>query len=130
MEPRRYRVLVVRQDSPGIRPDNQQQASAGTFFLSLPENPNPTRRGTGLSLELPAYQNDVLTALIRTGGLPGLDAKNEIMILRRKAEKAWARRNTHHLVRVIRDPDNCSRIPPLFRCVCHQANRFLFDRKM
>jgi hypothetical protein len=85
MEPRRYHVLVVRQDAPGARPDNQQQqVFAGSFVLGLPENGNPARRGQGTSLELPAYQNDVLTALTRTGGLPGTDAKNEVMILRPK----------------------------------------------
>lgn len=82
MEPRRYHVLVVRQDSPGVRADNQQQAFAGNFVLGLPEGANTSRRGHGSALELPAYQNDVLTALTRTGGLPGLDAKNEVLIMR------------------------------------------------
>ena len=35
-----------------------------------------TLAGTGQIIDLPAYQNDVLTALARTGGLPGTDAKN------------------------------------------------------
>ena len=33
-------------------------------------------------MELPAFQNDVLHALALTGGLPGVDAANEIVILR------------------------------------------------
>lgn len=82
MEPRRYHVLVVRQDAPGFRQDNQQQAFAGNFVFGLPEQGNNSRRGHGSALELPAYQNDVLTALTRTGGLPGLDAKNEVIIMR------------------------------------------------
>ena len=40
-------------------------------------------RGTATSLELPAYRNDVLEALSQTGGLPGLNAKNEVVILRK-----------------------------------------------
>ena len=84
MEPRRYHVLVVRQDAPGKPQDNQPQFTVGSFSLGLSEGSNPSRRGQGSSLELPAYQNDVLTALTRTGGLPGLDAKNEVMILRSK----------------------------------------------
>lgn len=90
MEPRRYHVLVVRQDTPGAPNDNQQQAFAGSFVLGLPESNNPNRRGHGTALELPAYQNDVLTALTRTGGLPGLDAKNEIMIMRARRRTGGA----------------------------------------
>src|SRR5262249_60035794 len=40
------------------------------------------RRGTGAVVDLPAYENDVLNALTRTGGLPGLDAMNEVVIQR------------------------------------------------
>ncbi|MCP3974382.1 MAG: hypothetical protein GY720_07810, partial [bacterium] len=42
----------------------------------------PPKRGRTYALELPAYQNDVLHALSETGGLPGVDAKNEVKILR------------------------------------------------
>ncbi len=41
-----------------------------------------TKRGTGANVDLPAYENDVLNALTRTGGLPGLDAMNEVVIQR------------------------------------------------
>ena len=40
-------------------------------------------RGTAKTLELPAYRNDILEALSLTGGLPGLNAKNEVVILRK-----------------------------------------------
>jgi hypothetical protein len=33
-------------------------------------------------LELPAYQNDVLNALTRTGGLPGLESTQEVIVQR------------------------------------------------
>jgi hypothetical protein len=42
----------------------------------------------GFSLEMPAYENDVLTALTQTGGLPGLNAKNEVQILRASRNRA------------------------------------------
>src|SRR5207302_2189217 len=41
-----------------------------------------SRRGTGIPLDLPAGDNDVLTALARSGGLPGLDASNTVVIQR------------------------------------------------
>ncbi len=71
MRRRTYRVLVVREES---------GATDGV-----------TKRGTGLSVDLPAYENDVLHALNMTGGLPGLDAKNEIVILRGRFQEAVER---------------------------------------
>ena len=41
-----------------------------------------TKRGTGQVVDLPAYENDVLHALNATGGLPGTDARNEVLIYR------------------------------------------------
>ncbi len=41
-----------------------------------------TKKGTGFTVELAAYENDVLHALNETGGMPGIDAKNEIYIQR------------------------------------------------
>jgi protein involved in polysaccharide export with SLBB domain len=70
MRPRRYSVLVVREDSGGL------VVNPGTGSLGQ------TKRGTGAVVELPAYENDVLTALTLTGGLPGLDAANEVVIQR------------------------------------------------
>jgi protein involved in polysaccharide export with SLBB domain len=67
--PRLYHIQVVREDSGGIT------LTPGGGFSS-------TKRGTGYVLDLPAYENDVLTALTRTGGLPGLDALNEVIIQR------------------------------------------------
>ena len=42
----------------------------------------PMKAGFASALELPAYQNDVLHALVNSGGLPGVTAKNEVTILR------------------------------------------------
>ncbi len=59
---RSVRVLVIREESGGVA--------------------DVSKRGTGIVLDLPAYENDVLHALSETGGMPGLDAQNEIMIYR------------------------------------------------
>jgi protein involved in polysaccharide export with SLBB domain len=66
---RQYHVLVVRQDS-------------GALTVGQGGAIGQTKRGTGFVLNLPAYENDVLNALARTGGLPGLDAQNEVIIER------------------------------------------------
>jgi protein involved in polysaccharide export with SLBB domain len=75
MRPRTYHVLVVRQDTGAIALAQAPGAGAGGFL-------GQTKRGTGTVLDLPAYENDVLNALARTGGLPGLDAQNEVIIER------------------------------------------------
>lgn len=66
--PRLYKVLVVRQDS-------------GAAYLGSAGALN-AKRGSGQVLDLPAYENDILTALTRSGGLPGLDARNAAIIQR------------------------------------------------
>jgi protein involved in polysaccharide export with SLBB domain len=84
MYPRQYRVLVVRQDS-GAGTGTTQPVSFGSF-VGATEIPGPRKRGAGYALNLPAYENDLLNALVRTGGLPGLDAKNEVIIQRSAAQ--------------------------------------------
>jgi protein involved in polysaccharide export with SLBB domain len=69
MQKRLYHVLVVREDSGGLT-----FGPGGVL--------GNTKRGTGAVVDLPAYENDVLNALTRTGGLPGLDAMNEVVIER------------------------------------------------
>jgi protein involved in polysaccharide export with SLBB domain len=69
VRPRQYHVLVFRQDSGGLT-----LGASGVI--------GSTKRGTGFALDLPAYENDVLNALAASGGLPGLDAVNEILIER------------------------------------------------
>jgi protein involved in polysaccharide export with SLBB domain len=68
MRPRTIRVLVIRQDTGAI--------SVGSGSVTN------SKRGSGASVDLAAYENDVGTALTRTGGLPGLDAVNEVLIER------------------------------------------------
>jgi protein involved in polysaccharide export with SLBB domain len=75
MQPRKYHVLVIRQDAGGI-------TSEAGYFIGA------SRRGAGYSLELQAYKNDVLNALALTGGLPGLEATNEVIVLRGNPDPA------------------------------------------
>ena len=65
---------------------------------------------------LPAYKNDVLHALVETGGLPGLGAKNEILVLR--ASKADQRKReefmrTFAAYREAAKLDPCACLPQL-----------------
>src|SRR5436309_6214811 len=66
---RTYHVNVIRQDQGGV-----VVSGAGQFA--------PAKRGTGIALDLNAYENDVLNALSKSGGLPGLDATNTVVIQR------------------------------------------------
>jgi len=79
MRPRRYQVLVVREDG-GTPPVPVGPGLANGIGASLV---GASHKGTGVPLELPAYENDVLNALTRSGGLPGTDAKNEVLVQRR-----------------------------------------------
>jgi protein involved in polysaccharide export with SLBB domain len=74
IQPRQYQVLVVRQDSGGLTVGGAAGGVSGVL--------GQTKRGTGFVVSLPAYENDVLNALAKTGGLPGLDAANEVIIQR------------------------------------------------
>lgn len=66
---RTYDVIVVREDTAPSR--------AGSEVRDITDE-----SATGGLVQLPAYQNDVLHALVQTGGLPGLAAKNQVKILR------------------------------------------------
>jgi protein involved in polysaccharide export with SLBB domain len=69
LTPRQYQVVVIRQE-------------ASAFGVTQEGTLPTSKRGTGHFVDLIAYQNDVLHALAETGGLPGLDAVNEIVIHR------------------------------------------------
>jgi protein involved in polysaccharide export with SLBB domain len=82
MQPRVYHVLVVRQDSArsagasaSIPFSGGLVGGSGATAVS-----GQSRVGSAIALDLPAYKNDVLNALARSGGLPGTDAKNEVLI--------------------------------------------------
>ncbi len=76
-QPRQYRVLVVRQEATSDVGSSQP----GSI------NVGTSKRGTAQLVSLPAYENDVLHALMgnrssTNSGLPGLDAKNYIYVIR------------------------------------------------
>ncbi len=73
---RTNRILVIRQDSGG-----NTAVSNNTIFGSTSVTTSP-KRGTGQQLELQIGENDVGTALAKTGGMPGIDAINEVVIER------------------------------------------------
>lgn len=87
MRPRTYHVLVMREDSA----TPQQSVVTSQLGGSGPEYVSVSRKGTGWPLVLPAYQNDVLTALARTGGLPGTDAVDTVIIERNTPQggRSW-----------------------------------------
>ena len=74
MQRRTYNVLVIRED--GGTPSSNRGLNRNEVFL------DETLTSESFSIELPAYENDVLHALSETGGLPSERAKNEIIILR------------------------------------------------
>jgi hypothetical protein len=69
--PRFHRIYVVRQDTrynmPGLITTREQEIS---------------RRWSGTTLYLEPKECSVLTALMRTGGLPGIDAQNELWVMK------------------------------------------------
>jgi len=75
IRPRMYNIIVIRQEQGVANPPRQ-------FGRFSPQQTNRFKRGTGYTVDLPAYRNDVLTALAETGGLPGLDAYNQVIIFR------------------------------------------------
>ena len=65
------RVLVIRED-----------AAADSPTLKSRQQVAVRRRGSAAVIDLPAFENDILHALVATGGLPGTDAYNTVWILR------------------------------------------------
>jgi hypothetical protein len=71
---RKHKVLVIREEA-GNTSGNTSSSSGGLGI-------GQTKRGTGAVVALDAYENDLLHALNATGGMPGLDAENEVLIFR------------------------------------------------
>lgn len=82
---RRYHVIVIREDTEKDS-INQGGGRGGRGGIS-----GSNQVGKGEVVELKAYQNDVLHALAATGGLPGLNAKDEVKILRGRLADAEKR---------------------------------------
>ncbi len=72
LQKRYYTITVERQDAVPFVP------TTGSGGAAIGSN----KKGNSYTIKLPAGENDVLHALNATGGLPGLDAKNEVLIER------------------------------------------------
>lgn len=72
-QPRKYRVMVIRQEMGQGGLDGSMQFNLGQL-----------KHGSGQVVTLSAYENDVMHALASTNGLPGLDAENTVYIIRRR----------------------------------------------
>jgi len=81
-----YRVLVIRQESGGAATAPGVAAQSSTrqvsFSFGATGGFGSSGRSQGFAVDLPAYENDVLNALAQTGGLPGFESNNEILIER------------------------------------------------
>jgi len=69
---RRYHVVVVRDEAQNF---NTTGGEAPAVIIASTQ-----KRGNGHVIDLPAYENDVLNALGRSGGPPGLDAYNAVIV--------------------------------------------------
>ena len=98
MRPRYIKVLVIRDDSQQRQLSLQTQSLRGLPTTSTEIGGGVT--GEGMVLELPAYENDVLNALTRSGGLPGLESTQEVIVQR----GFWDQRN---------DPQGINRCCPV-----------------
>jgi len=79
IRPRTYHIIVIRED---VRADDMRYSSYGNSQGKGVSFIGPEDRGTAKTLDLWAGQNDVLNALNKTGGMPSMMAKNEVIILR------------------------------------------------
>ena len=75
MQRRTYNILVIREDG-GTTNNNSRGLNRNEIYI------DEGLSTESFSIELPAYENDVLHALSETGGMPGESARNEIVILR------------------------------------------------
>lgn len=111
-------VTVVRQDLAGVLGGGMQ----GNQFAAMQLGNRPTGTlgvdygATGRVLKLDAYENDILHALMQTGGLPGVSAKNEVKVIRNNSKDKQARlqfmkQYSDMVAQYANDPCNCP--PPM-----------------
>jgi hypothetical protein len=108
---RRYPIIVVRQDGP--EEIALPGAGAGGGGIGRAVISGGAQKGTGHVIDLPAYKNDLLHALAETGGLPGLNAKNEVKIMRAKLANVQERDAFVSAFYAQYSHDTCSCPPPL-----------------
>lgn len=109
IQERTVNVIVIRQDL-GAFVGQGIQAQLATRYLR-----GTDQSASGSLVKLKAYQNDVLHALMETGGLPGLNAKNEVKILRADRKNQAARDDfiRNFYAQYYCNPDPCGCPPPL-----------------
>jgi hypothetical protein len=100
MRKRKYAITIIRRDTDSLGVGSMQGAGRGGGLQK------------GLVI-LPAYRNDVLNALTESGGLPGIAAKNEIIILRGRSVDARARETFIKNFYAQPPTDPCLCFPPL-----------------
>jgi hypothetical protein len=113
MRERTYSVIVMRQDGADAMPTGPT-AGRGQFGGRGGFSERFSQASRGQVIQLPAYKNDVLHALAMTGGLPGVNAKNEVKILRSSlldAQKRDAFVRQFYLEQADQGPCLCA--PPL-----------------
>jgi protein involved in polysaccharide export with SLBB domain len=99
IEPRKYNVIVVRED--GVDKEGRPLQYSAYQYSPTGSITEPLKAGVAQSVELKAYENDVLHALAVSGGLPGVAAKAEIKILRGAFKNA---RERDQYLRALQDP--------------------------
>jgi len=110
IQERTVNIVVVRQDIGGLG-----GAGGGSQFNRGGFNRGGDESASGNLIKLRAYQNDVLHALMATGGLPGLNAKNEVRILRASNKNSKLRDEfiQNFYAQYYCNPDPCGCPPPL-----------------
>ncbi len=104
---RQINVVVIRQDHQGVSGGGSSGGRGGVASVDY--------SATGKVLKLDAFKNDILNALVETGGLPGVTAKNEIKILRSGRADKLARMAfiQHYGAIVAAHCDPCGCPPPM-----------------
>ncbi|MFN3190786.1 MAG: polysaccharide biosynthesis/export family protein [Aureliella sp.] len=107
---RQINVVVIRQDQ--LQPGNQVN---GAVALGQTGRLGTDYRASGEIVKLDAFKNDILNALMQTGGLPGVTAKNEVKVLRSsRADKEARMRFMQEYAAIVNNHyDPCSCPPPM-----------------
>jgi len=80
LRPRYFRIMVIREDTTGGAVQIRTESLPGLGSTSTIGGGQP--RAEGQVIELAAYENDVLNALARTGGMPAYNSVEEVVIQR------------------------------------------------
>ncbi len=101
------RVLVLREDA---STESANLIAKGQTVLH--------KRGSATVVDLPAYESDVLHALATSGGLPGIDAYNEVWVLRRASFQEGDVEQIQSKLDATSSTDIASCIPPHVEAIC------------